>query len=287
MQEFPRDFKGIWIPRELWQDHRLTFFEKCLLAEIDSLDHPETHCYASNQYFASLFNVSERTIQASFTKLKNLNLIEQISFDGRTRVVKSLLKSAYTLFITSTPKNTSGLDREKLRVSSPMERHSTGDIRLDINKKEREREGLSPPLTPKVDNFSFKRVKMSKEKYDYLVKDFGEPKVKEMLERLDEYADINPKRFKIYACHCAVIRKWIREDKEKRIETGGKKTGQEDNMLWAKRVAEAFPGKGIEVWESSLGFVTGTHSFSIGFKEYSFKEQVLNRLNKMGLHYKE
>jgi hypothetical protein len=42
-----RDFKGVWIPKDVWLDHNLTWMEKLLLVEIDSLD-AEKGCFASN-----------------------------------------------------------------------------------------------------------------------------------------------------------------------------------------------------------------------------------------------
>lgn len=56
MQE--RDFKGIWIPREIWLASELTLLEKIFLVEIDSLDN-EQNCYASNAYFAEFFGISK------------------------------------------------------------------------------------------------------------------------------------------------------------------------------------------------------------------------------------
>jgi len=53
-----RDFKGIWIPREIWLASELTLLEKIFLVEIDSLDNDQ-NCYASNAYFAEFFGISK------------------------------------------------------------------------------------------------------------------------------------------------------------------------------------------------------------------------------------
>jgi hypothetical protein len=53
-----RDFKGIWIPREIWLTSELTLLEKIFLVEIDSLDNDQ-NCYASNAYFAEFFGISK------------------------------------------------------------------------------------------------------------------------------------------------------------------------------------------------------------------------------------
>jgi hypothetical protein len=56
-----RDFKGVWIPKEIWLDENLTWMEKLLLVEIDSLD-AKDGCFASNDYFAKFFKLSKTRI---------------------------------------------------------------------------------------------------------------------------------------------------------------------------------------------------------------------------------
>ena len=87
-----RDFKGVWIPREVWLDDGLSALEKVILIEIDSLDTEENHCYASNKYLAEFCQCSEIKVSQAIKKFIFLGYIEQISFDGRTRILKSRLK---------------------------------------------------------------------------------------------------------------------------------------------------------------------------------------------------
>ena len=47
-----REFRGIWIPKDIWLNKDLSTNEKVLLAEIDSLGGSSNGCFASNQYFA-------------------------------------------------------------------------------------------------------------------------------------------------------------------------------------------------------------------------------------------
>lgn len=88
-----RDFKGVWIPREIWLCQELSFIEKCLLIEIDSLDN-EDHCFASNEYLAKFLSCSPTSISKGISKLKKMNLIRLENFDGRTRQIRSNLKTA-------------------------------------------------------------------------------------------------------------------------------------------------------------------------------------------------
>ena len=102
MNNLPRDFKGIWVPREIWFDRSLSYFEKCLLSEIHSLNGKDG-CFASNEYFCNFFQEKERKIQDGLAHLKALGYIYQESFDGRTRVLRTELhpKNDKSLFSTS------------------------------------------------------------------------------------------------------------------------------------------------------------------------------------------
>ena len=87
--DLPRDFKGIWIPKDIWLHPELSWMEKCLAAEIDSLDREneegEEGCFASNDYLMKMFGLSKRQIQRGLEKLKKLNLIRYEKTDGRKR----------------------------------------------------------------------------------------------------------------------------------------------------------------------------------------------------------
>lgn len=82
-----RDFKGIWIPKEIWLDKSLTYFEKAVYAEIDSLC-GDDGCFASNKYFAGFFGCTERHIRRAISHLFELGYVKTEMFDGRKRVIK-------------------------------------------------------------------------------------------------------------------------------------------------------------------------------------------------------
>ena len=69
-----RDFKGIWITREIWLSAELSLMEKVLFVEIHSLDN-ERGCFASNRYFADFFAVSDRQIRTYLASLKSKGYI--------------------------------------------------------------------------------------------------------------------------------------------------------------------------------------------------------------------
>lgn len=84
-----RDFKGVWIPKEVWLDNRLSMLDKGILTEIDSLDMSEAGCFASNEYLAEFCQCSERKVSESVSKLIQLGYLQMVSFDGRKRVLRS------------------------------------------------------------------------------------------------------------------------------------------------------------------------------------------------------
>jgi DNA-binding transcriptional ArsR family regulator len=86
-----RDFKGIWIDKGVWLDKRLNALDKVILVEIDSLDVEGQGCWASNDYLAEFCQCKARTVSRTITKLKELGYIEQTSFDGRHRILRSRL----------------------------------------------------------------------------------------------------------------------------------------------------------------------------------------------------
>ena len=86
-----RNFKGVWIPKEVYLNKELSWSEKILFIEIDSLDN-EKGCFASNDYFADFIGVSNTRISKMTSKLKEQGLIRQESFDGRQRVLHSIMK---------------------------------------------------------------------------------------------------------------------------------------------------------------------------------------------------
>lgn len=86
-----RQFKGIWIDRDIWLDSRINALDKVILAEIDSLDVTEEGCYASNEYLSNFCQCSVSKVSSSISKLIECGYLSVKKFDGRTRYLKSRL----------------------------------------------------------------------------------------------------------------------------------------------------------------------------------------------------
>ncbi len=118
-----------------------------------------------------------------------------------------------------------------LTKETPTKENQKNSTKVELQK------GASPQPPPSS-LFTYKRIKMPKEKHEALIKDYGLQKVNEMLDRLEEYADISPRKFKAYGCHGAVLRKWLREDQGKGSRDGysGKcKDKIKEPNEWTKR----------------------------------------------------
>lgn len=108
--ENKREFKGVWIPKEIFLNDDLSWTERILLIEIDSLDNEEG-CFASNEYLSKFLRVSEITISNAISKLKKKGYVKQVYFDGRRRILKSCIK----INLKSDLKETLRQDKSKLK----------------------------------------------------------------------------------------------------------------------------------------------------------------------------
>jgi hypothetical protein len=74
MEKPSRDFKGIWIPKDIWLSDQLSLMEKVLFVEIHSLDN-ERGCFAGNRYFAEFFGLHPRRLAGHIASLKQKGFI--------------------------------------------------------------------------------------------------------------------------------------------------------------------------------------------------------------------
>lgn len=96
-----RDFKGVWIPKEIYVNRDLNPTEKFLLVEIDSLA-KNGECFASNEHFAQFLQISKDRVSKLLTKLRRMGLIEivliykQGSKEIEKRIITPLGAVTYT-----------------------------------------------------------------------------------------------------------------------------------------------------------------------------------------------
>lgn len=86
-----RQFKGIFIPAEIWEDTNLSWNEKIVLMEIDSFTSAGKDCFISDEYIGQLVGCSTRTASTMVSKLAKLGYIKRTRSDGRKRYLVSAI----------------------------------------------------------------------------------------------------------------------------------------------------------------------------------------------------
>ena len=171
-----RDFKGIWIPREIWLRKDISIQEKSLWAEIHSLfDREKGGCYASNEYLCDFMDVKERQLQNMKANLKEKGMIVDVSNNGRQYIIKAILPPEDFSDCTSevqdnAPQRCNNLHpRGAVSCTPPIYRDTSIDKRIVLPP--------IPPLVsepdpapPRVANATEVRVKPSKHDFSDQVK---------------------------------------------------------------------------------------------------------------------
>lgn len=86
-EEQKREFTGIWIPKIVVEDSRLTWTDRALYAEVASFD----SCYMSNETLGKRLGVGTRRVQQIVSRLKECGYIYQEAFDGRKRYLQTFV----------------------------------------------------------------------------------------------------------------------------------------------------------------------------------------------------
>lgn len=262
MENLPRDFKGIWIPREIWLHTELSMNEKVLWAEINSLDTPEKGCTASNEYFQNFFGWPERTLRSYLARLKALGFIKQTEFDGRQRVLRSCLKTSQAIFDRSDRQPIAGLGGSPLPVSKP------GHIVLE-NKEEINNIARDLP----------EKVRMTPEQRRKLEAELGPEKTEAWIQKLSDY---KMAKGATYKSDYHAIRMWISKEKES-VQPPGSSAKATNEQLLAK-VRKKFPRHAdIEYGNDYIDFKCFGAMGYLKTTDSGFEERVLNNLAKMNL----
>ena len=91
MEDNKRAFKGIWIPKEVWESKELTLQQKVMLVEIDSLDN-EKGCYASNKYFSEFFGISSGRVSQVINELIDKGYLSAEYIKEDNQILARILK---------------------------------------------------------------------------------------------------------------------------------------------------------------------------------------------------
>jgi len=181
-----RDFKGIWIPREIWLHPDLSIQAKALWAEIDSLfDEERGGCYASDEYLERFLGVKVSRLHEVMKELKDAGFLEKVSFNGRNRIMKALSpKDAVKK--EDAGKQGSGKPEGSLPENRKPEFQETGTLPYNIDTSS-DPSIDSPPIPP-LDPEEIAKA-MAAKAAEEILKDASKEKIK----RTRTPADFTPK----------------------------------------------------------------------------------------------
>lgn len=203
MEEQERQFKGIWIPSEIWLTEKLSLQEKVVLVEIDSLEDEERGCYASNKYFANFFKLSPGRISQIITNLTDKDYIDVNYKKNGKEIVERQIRIKRPPYPVFRKLNTylenceGGIKKTKGGyLENAKENNTSNNNKRNIYK---EKYG------------TYGRIKLTIDEYLRLVNDYGEDFIKQQIDLLDEYVESNNNKNK-YSNFNLVLRKSIREN---------------------------------------------------------------------------
>ena len=160
-----------------------------LLLIISSLCAEKGYCYASNQYLANLFDITEVSVSSKISKLEKKGYIK-VDYKKRGCQVVS----------------------REIRLKNILI-HDLKSFESTIKNNFKDN-NISNNITSNKNIYNiygtYKRIKLTEKEYKKLVDDFGEDFIKKQIELLDEYVESNNNKNK-YSNFNLVLRKSIRE----------------------------------------------------------------------------
>ena len=202
-----RNFKGIWIPKEIWLSENLSILEKILLVEIDSLEDEEKGCFASNKYFADFFKLTNGRISQI---INNLNKKKYISIDyeyNGKEIEKRILRinrPPYPEVFNKLNRYLENDDRGvKFSKEGYLENAKDNNIYInniiDNKKKNIQKEKYG----------EFKNVLLTEEEYEKI----KDKNMEQYIDKLSIYIESKGNKYK---SHYATILNWSRKEKEQK-----------------------------------------------------------------------
>ena len=228
-----RDFRGIWIPKEIWLSKDLSTNEKILLAEIDSLGGSSDGCFASNQYFADFFDLSKDRISRLVSGLKNKGYItvELIYKEGTCEVDKRIIKlNPYSYFYQGVQNHQGGIGENTKDI--------TNNYNINNNNKASKKKTTKEPRHKYGE---FKNVLLSDKDLEKLKAEYGEELVEKYIKKMDEWIELNGRRYKNYYL---ALRQWMNKEVSKKQEKVEKQEGDTkyDEEYFTKLMEQTLKG---------------------------------------------
>lgn len=150
--EMERDFKWVRIPKEIWLSEDLNMMCKVLLTEIDSLSKNEEWCYAWNEYFAKFLWISTIQVSRYISFLKENLYIEEVSFNWRTRVIKSTIERGVKAALSKMIKQPNQKWQSSI-IKNDKHINIYSNTSINSSSKEEDSEAVLNDTTDDIDDF--------------------------------------------------------------------------------------------------------------------------------------
>lgn len=228
MEEQQKAYYAI-IPANVRYDKDLVPNAKLLYGEITALCNEKGYCWASNQYFAELYNVSDRTIKNWISQLADKGYIQRsVKYREGTKEIeqRKLFIGRENNFTTS---GNYVPDPRENNFTPPSENNfpvNNTSINNTFNNKK-------DVYTHKHKYGEYQHVLLSDIEHTHLVELYGSS-LDEHIKILDEYIETSGKNYKN---HSLVLQKWVHDEWTKRnknnpVKLDSKFYAQESNQSY-------------------------------------------------------
>lgn len=227
MEEQQKAYYAI-IPANVRYDKDLAPNAKLLYGEITALCNEKGYCWASNQYFAELYHVSDRTIKKWVGQLVDKGyIVRTVNYKEGTKEIEHR-----KLFIGGENKFTTPGNN----VHYPQENKFTtpGEEKFPVNNKVINNTFNNKEEVRKHKYGEYQHVLLTDKEHTHLVELYGSS-LDEHIKILDEYIETSGKSYKN---HSLVLQKWVHDEWTKRnknnpVKLDSKFYAQESNQSYA------------------------------------------------------
>ena len=208
-EKYQRDFKGVWIPKEIWLNRDLSVMEKLFLVEIDSLDN-EQGCFASNKHFSDFFDISKGRCTQIIKSLEEKGLVSiKHEYEGK-QIIRRTIR-----VVNKVNKVDNKLNGVVNKVNEGSKKTKQGCLENDEDNNT-----INNPINNAYNNKQKNKTRhkygdnqnvlMTKEEHDKLSEKFPN----DLEKRINNLSYYMASTGKSYKSHYMTIIAWARRDKE-------------------------------------------------------------------------
>lgn len=295
---YKTDFKGLWMPREIYLRRDINALEKFLWTEIYTLhDREKGGCFASEEFFCERLGIQRRNLYKMLKHLKDIGLVEDVHFDGRMKIRKAVYTQEDTNS-ASPQKCTKVHGSGAQKCTHPIiYKNTVENIRTQVavHSTATRSSSVSSQKSSKIERAL--HVNTSDEEHEKLVKVHGENFVQNCYTRLSMWKTDKPKTKWMKDDYRTILRWVVDAVKEDVRKLKGTDISQaEANKKLAKAIEEKFKklpdthklrkSYSIEALPEYISISqTGNsyYSFSLKYTEHGFKDQLESEMRKRGI----